>query len=363
MGFNLGRAARLIDGAVSSFDLDLEGLTVYTEAATGGFASTAALAVAADAESVYALAADSSHGRAEEARNHTTELTAQVGDEDQLLFPDEKREKDVREADIVTNTGFVRPIDATMVGYLEPPVAIPLMYEPWEFRSSDIDIEAAWNAGIPVLGTDESDDRVATQEYLRCLGPALAFESDIEVFKSNCLVVGGGRMAEHAAAGFASLGAAVDIVAPDTGEVATMGTDRDGHIPPERLDLVLVVDHATDTNLLGDDGVLDGEYLDRLPTGVIVNHVCGPMSTDVLDDKNIKYVPDEPAATGSMSFTTGHLGPRPIIDLHGAGLRVGEDLRRALTEESDLEDVTSKVASTALAADFDESFKKEHGFY
>lgn len=86
--FNYRRTARLIDEAIDAFDLDLTELSIYTEAATGGFAATAAIAVAAGAETVYALAEGSRYGSAAEAQAHIKQLAKHVGDEQNMVFPE-----------------------------------------------------------------------------------------------------------------------------------------------------------------------------------------------------------------------------------------------------------------------------------
>ena len=363
MEFNYPRTARLIEEAVASLDLDLAGLSVYTEAATGGFAATAATAIAAGADTVYALATDSSYGTATEAQDHTERLTNRVGDGGRLVFRNRKRRTDVVVADIVTNTGFVRPIDEQMVDWLSGESAIPLMYEPWEFRAADMDIDALWAKGIPVLGTDESDDRVATQRYLRALAVKVALECDLEVQRGSFLVIGDGRMAAYAARGLDALGGSVTRIAPEELED---GDDVVGWLSDdvlERLDAVFVVDHETDRTLIGTGGLIEPATLARRAPGVVVAHICGPIAADELDAAEIRYVPSTPAPAGTMSYTTGYLGPRPIVELHAAGLRVGADLVRERRAGADWRTATKTVSETPLALDFDDPFKQEHGFY
>lgn len=61
------RVGRLMKAAIETFELDLAGLTVLTEAATGYCALTPVLAAVAGADRVLALARDSRHGTAAEA--------------------------------------------------------------------------------------------------------------------------------------------------------------------------------------------------------------------------------------------------------------------------------------------------------
>ena len=73
--------------------------------------------------------------------------------------------------------------------------------------------------------------------------------------------------------------------------------------------------------LIGPGGVLD----DRTSVEAdCVIHVCGPLDVAAVRRRGWRLVPDEPAPPGRMSFTTAHAGPRPVIALHTAGLKVGE---------------------------------------
>lgn len=360
--FNYDRTGRLIEESIERIELDLDGLSVYTEAATGGFAATAATAAAAGAERVYALTADSPYGSAAEARAHTQTLTERVGEKSALVFPEEKNRAEFAEADVVTNTGFVRPFDEQVADWLGPTAAISLMYEPWEFRSEDMDIEALWRNEVPVLGTDESDQRVATQRYLRSLAPKIAFECDLEVFLGDFAVVGSGRMARHAREGLEDLGADTIQLTPSE----THHEDSVDSLDAETaagLDALVVVDHATDRLLVGEDGLVDTNELASRSPGVTVIHICGPISQPDMDAAGVRYVPESPAPAGTMSYTTGYLGPRPIVDLHAAGLRVGADLARELRAGAAFRTATETVAATPLGADFAEEFKERHGFY
>lgn len=362
--FNYARTVRLISNAIEAFDLNLEGLTIYTEAATGGFAATAALAIGAGAETVYAFTEDSTHGSAVEARKHTARLSDRVGDTSRLIFPDEKRAEEFGAADVVTNTGFLRPIDSRIADWLQPGTAVPLMYEPWEFRPTDMDIEALWSSDVAVLGTNERDERVATQKYLRALAVKLAFECDIEVFNGSFIVVGDGQMASHAADGLESLGSSVTRVSPtgDTSDSNLVAIKNLTDAIFERLDALFVVDHRTQELIIGEEGLLNPSHFSRRSEGAVIVHICGPISPQELAVNGIRYIPEQPAPVGEMSFTTGYLGPRPIVDLHAAGLRIGAELHREWLAGADLRTTTERVSATKLASDFDDGFKRDHNF-
>ena len=113
-GLNAQRLVRLMSAAIARCQLDLGGRVVLTEAATGAYVVTPVLAALAGAD-VYALASATDFGSAAELRKSTAELAAIAGVAARIQFVAEKSPAFVGAADIVTNSGQVRPIDAAMV--------------------------------------------------------------------------------------------------------------------------------------------------------------------------------------------------------------------------------------------------------
>jgi hypothetical protein len=114
---------------------------------------TPVLAAVAGAQKVLALARPSRHGSVEEIAALTMGLARSAGVHERIRIVTEKNAADGARADIVTNSGHVRPIDAEMVGWMKISAVIQLMYEAWEFRAEDVDLEACNRHGIRVAGT------------------------------------------------------------------------------------------------------------------------------------------------------------------------------------------------------------------
>src|SRR5262249_59904487 len=91
------------------------------EAASGAYAVTAVLAARAGAGRVTALVRDSRHCTAREAADATLELARAAGVGERITVTAERRPQDVAEADIVTNSGHVRPTDAALGDWVRPP--------------------------------------------------------------------------------------------------------------------------------------------------------------------------------------------------------------------------------------------------
>jgi hypothetical protein len=123
---NILRCRRLIGKAIEATGLDLRGLTVLTEAASGVYKLSPLIAALAGGR-VFTLARDSRYERAEEIVRDTAELAAIWGISYTPLAG--REDERIGEADIVTNLGFVRPLDAPFLRRLKPTVVIPLVHE------------------------------------------------------------------------------------------------------------------------------------------------------------------------------------------------------------------------------------------
>lgn len=347
------RMKKLICESTDLLGLNLDDLVVFTEAATGNFAVTAPIAASAGAEIVYAIARESSYGSKEDAFTATKRVAQSLDINDKILFVDNKEPELLADADIVTNTGFVRPIDEQLVTAMDGSGAIPLMYEPWEYRG-DVAIEACWNANIPVVGTDESDPRIRTQEYVGLLPVQLSLKNNIEVMNSKYLILGGGDMAKYSAEKLRTLGASVICVNPEK------NTNIPRHLDLSTLDAVVVVDHQTEITLLGSDGFLTINQLEHSGAGTQVFHICGPVDSELLQNSSLTIIPECPADQGHMSFTAGDLGPRPVIELHTAGLAVGEVAARHQNSGTHFQEAVDAAVSESVGKDFSTEFKQKH---
>ena len=280
---------------------------ILTEAATGNYALTPVIAAMAGADRVYTLTRDSRFGSAKQALSEVCAAARAFGVEDRItpLARDDER---IADADVITNLGFVRPIDEPFIARLKKTAAVPLMWETWEYRESDLDLRACRAHGIPVLGTDEHHPRLRTFDYLGAVAAKLLLDLGVEITQSSVVVLGSGEFGYIVERALSTLGAKVRRVKPN--EVLEAVRDADA---------LVVVEHESREALVG-----AGALAQANPT-LAIAHICGGVERSA----TLRCAPAVFAAPGSMSVTTDYVGPKPLIDLHAAGLRVGELLTRA----------------------------------
>lgn len=343
---NVDRVFRLIDQAINSFTLDLSGLIVFTEAASGNYVVTPLIAALAEAEKVFAITRDSIHGKAADVKEFTLKLAKMRNVDSRIEVVFNKAPDILRQADIVTNLGFVRPINKEMIEHLKPTSVIPLMWETWEFRELDLDLSCCWQKGIPVLGTSEEDLRVQTRKFIGALAVKLCFEAGLEVAGLRIFVLGNREFKEPIEAALSGVGAAIER------EIAKL----------KKLDLIVIAEHKDANKVIGQKGLITVKRLLKENPMIQILHICGNIDIEELKRANIKIYPQQIASFGYMSASTGYIGPKPVINLQTAGLRVGEMMaRQRLANTSFLETIEICLKDN-LCQDFSLEQKVKYGY-
>ena len=322
---NVKRIEKLIGDAINTYDLDLSGLTVFTEAASGNYVVTPLIAALAGSDRTFAITRDSRYGKAVDVRNFTLELAQKWGVGDRIEVVYDKIPSILSQVDIVTNLGFVRPIDKGMIAHLKSTAVLPLMWETWEFRKADLDLSECRRVGIMVLGTDERAVGLDLFTYVGYLAVKLAFELEIEIYGSKVVVVGSGLFGKSSIKAFDKLEA--DIKYIDLSAEVSLGTES-AKSTLRNADLVVLVEHRNSVCLIGSEGQIAVDELLALSPHVSIVHIAGNINREEIDNAAIPCLPQKSAAPGYMSVTTDYLGPKPVIALHTAGLKVGEAMAR-----------------------------------
>ena len=343
------RGKRLIDEARERFNLNLTDLVVLTEAASGNYIFTPLIAALAGAEKVHAVTKDSRYAPAKQVIKNTLSIAELLGVKERIKIYTSLRPDVIRDADMITNLGFVRPIDKSFISYLKVTAVVPLMYETWEYRREDLDLAECRRKDIAVLGTNEKSDKLQTFEYIGNLAMKLAFELDIEVFKSNIIVVGGGHFGKSTVNAFINAGANVVNL-----KIAEGDSLADKRFKDElaKCDLLVFVEHQSKQLLLGNEGQLSVKELLKLNPCVSIVHIAGGVEEDAIKKARIPYRPPNLAPAGYMSLTTAYLGPKPVIDLHTAGLKVGELLARGRLRGLSRDEAEKEALKNPLCQNF-----------
>ena len=298
---------------INALELDLSGLHVVTEAATGAYASTAVIAAMAGAR-VSARARDTRrHGRARHAFAATLALAHAAGVLDRISLFDRLDDRSLASCNILTNSGHLRPITAATIGLLPKDAVIALMFEAWEFREADFDLAACRARGIRVAAVNERHPDVAVFPFLGPLCARLLADAGLPAANRRIAVLCDNPFAEFLEAGLLEAGAKVALY-PDAAAV-----------PPGQWDaLVVALDPARNAPL--DIGALN--RLAKASPGALLAQFWGDIDRTAARTVGFTIAPASEPGPGHMGILLNVLGHEPIIRLQAGGLRAAELLWR-----------------------------------
>ena len=313
-GLDPRRLAALIDAAVERCRLDLTGKIVLTEAACGAYVVTPVLAACAGADRVYAMTRSTSHGTVGEVATQTLELARLAGVRDRIEIVTGRSPSIVAQADIITNSGHVRPIDREMIGWMKPSAVVSLMYEAWEFRPGDVDLQACRDRGILAGATDERHPDVDVFSFLGLMAVKLLLDAHVAVYRSSILLLCDNPFSGFIVRGLRRTGATV-VVAESVAAAPRQ----------QRYDAIVVAMKPRHVPVVT---AADARVIACHWPGAVVGQFWGDIDRSALDDLNVAVWPEKAPGTGHMGILPSAIGPEPVIRLQSGGLKVGELLSR-----------------------------------
>ena len=310
------RIKTLIHEAIESLNLNLEDLIVLTEAASRNYVVTPVIAAIAGAEKVYAITTDSQYGQAKDVADFSNRFAEYCGVRNKVQVIFEKTKQIVNQADII-----VRPINRELIGMMKEDAVIPLMCEAWELREGDIDLKVCGAKGIPVMATNEDYPGLEVFDFSGNLCIKMLFELEVEVYKSRIAVISSDKF-----------GIVIEKYLKAAGAQTANYNSLKYHECREFVrtaDALIIADYSSSETFIGNNGQITAYELLELAPGISVVQFSGLVEVDALVEAGIPCFPRHTIGNHRMGLTLAHLGPRPVISLHTAGLKVGEIMARA----------------------------------
>jgi hypothetical protein len=348
------RARRIAERCLSRLRVDLSGLTIFTEAASGPYAYTPLVAARAGAAHVYAVTADSKFGEAKDIRRETERLAESWGVADRIEVLLEKSADALATSDIVTNTGFVRPITREMINSMKRTAVVALMWEPWEFRSGDVDLEACREHEILVMGTNEGYSSFNLYPSTGFLAMKLLFDMGLDGFWTRVILLGGRPgMGQSISSHFRALQMPVQWFAADESDAQpydALSAFFEAH--GADYDVLFLAEHHDPTLLIGTNGLLTFEQILRVNPRLEIALMAGNVDVTGLKKSGLMYFPHNLREFGYLNYSGHNLGNQTVLALTTLGLKVGEAMARARLAGMSLRDASSQALRTSPAMAF-----------
>lgn len=336
----LRSVVKSIEERIRLTKLDLSGLNVLTEAATGAYCVTPVIAAMAGAKEVVAYTRDSRYGSVQDVISETQKLINAVGKSLPVNIVDEISLNDYAKADIVTNSGHLRPIMREHIMSMKTTAVIPLMYERWELRKSDIDLEACRERGIKFAGTNEHHGLLNVFSFLGPLVVHALHNIFIPIVSSKIVVISDNAFGLPIAKHLVCNQAEVFCVGPPevfSGiEGAVLCGDLHEAKVTQKIDAYII---ATTPSVSSDKTynrrALTEFVLSVSPAACI--HAWGDIEYETLIRAEIFMVPPNPVKEGHQGLVMSNVGPEPVIRLIVGGFKVAEVLARNSLSAFDLD--------------------------
>jgi len=317
------KTIKYIKKIINILQLDLTGKVVLTEVGSENYLLIPIIAALADAKKVYAWTKDSKFGLGFYNKINCLEIANSCNVRDKIeISLNQEPDSNIQEADIITNSNFLRPLDESFLKKTKSGVVIPLMFESWELRDSDIDVGYCKNNNIKVAGTWENYPDIKVFNSVGNLCVKLAMESGFEIYQNNIIVWSSDEFGDQAVSAFKALGANSVIKITDINVL---------YKNFEQADFIFICDYEEKRDYFS---IFDFKKLKELNDSFGVVHLIGDIDNKKLNDMNIKVYPDKKGYPLKMSKTLDYLGIQPFINLQVAGFKVSQNMIE--NKESDL---------------------------
>lgn len=331
----------IINETISLFKLDLTGLTVLTEAANGFFYVTPLIAALAGAK-VIAIGKDSPYGKKEDAAAYLAEKAEQFEVRDRITSVFEQGDKlnpltkdHIAESDIITNLGFVRPIDKHLLDAVKKGAVIAGMCEDWEIRRTDIDFPECRKKSTPVVAVNEQTEILDIFRYVGYLALKLIFECGMEVYRNRFLIISSDKFGTTIAETLSLNGAETTLYSQFVNKEAE----------PNRPYTAIIV---ADCSNMKTDMVLDTILSSYEPPYPAIIHLAGKVDFQRLSAKKVFCYPRKDGQSVRMSETLAYLGIRPVIELHTAGITAASIVLKELAAGLSYTGLKEKLGNQSL---------------
>lgn len=313
-GHSTARLIDLIERAIAATELDLSGLTILTEAATGVYCVTPVIAAMAGATRVHAVAKASRFGSVDEAARCVDHLAKAAGVAECISITDRIPFNELDSIDILTNSGHLRPITGALIERLPKIGVVALMYEAWEFRPDDLDLAACFQHGIPVVGVNERHPSLDVFSYLGELCAHQMHAAGVCISNNRIALLCDNEFGDPIKAKLEGLGGTVLVIPSVTS------------IPHSKWDAIVVALKPTTAPRIGRTEI--EHILSVAPRSAAIIQFWGDVDRSAAFSRGLTVWPPDPPAAGHMAALLSELGAEPIVRLQTGALRAAEGIRR-----------------------------------
>ena len=328
---------------IEELELNLHGKVIITEAATGPYAATVAAAAYAGAE-VHAFVRESKYGSVEEVKSQVLNLCQQLNSTGAIHFYESKDQLPWERADVITNSGSLRPILDEYLTRCKSTCVLTLMFEAWEYREQDFRLETCKKKGIQVGGVNERHPDVDVFGYLGDMVIRLIQDAGITPYRNKFLVVGNNDFVPYMLKPLVHAAQRVGVftLAKYKQEISELGAEYLGEFDAfnvskdwESSEAVVYTGSPFTQARWTNEDVLKAKELQKLAKPLLLRF-AGDIDETALQKNQIACYPAV-VPSGHMGIIPSQIGWDPILRLQTGGLKVAELMHKNETHYKGIE--------------------------
>ncbi len=313
--FEQKRAEKLICACKKELNVNLDGYTVLTEAGSNHYVFSPIIPLLCGASKVLAFVKDTSYGKAEDIKSMCVQIASSLGLSEKLrIATNVLPESWLNEADIITNSGMLRPFNNEKISKFKKGAVLPLMFEAWEIREQDLDLAACKAAGVKVAGTWENHPSIKVFDYVKMLCVKLALEAGYEVLGNFIFIWSDDHFGEMIEKSFTQNGAKKCYLSTDLELLKKVAP---------HLDFIFIADYDEKRDYAA---IFNLKELAEGAPNLGIIHLYGELNIEALKPFGLNIYPERNGKLELMTFTLAHVGMTPLINLQVGGYRVAQEM-------------------------------------
>ncbi|ABW74813.1 hypothetical protein [Campylobacter concisus] len=349
------RELNIIREQIDLYKIDLSELTVITECATGAYSYNIFTLLLSGAKSVVAYGKDTRFGSFYEAKKIVEDIAKNTGiNISNLEITNSLSDSQIKSADIITNSGLLRPLNSKLLSKMKKTAVIPLMWETWEFTENELDLNSAIQNDILVLGTNEGHEKLNIYPISGILAIDILLKMGLEVYKNKVIVLGSGIIGKSISKCLEKNDVEYVWFSKDKTDGSHFSYDDFLNFKKiiKYFDAIIFAEHQFAVDIIYDVFGYSFSDIHHENPEIKVGIISGNINIEELQKSNLDYFPKNIMPFGVLTHQPYNLGPRPVLELFAAGVKVGEQMARCRISGMSLEKTIKFVLKKTLAMDF-----------
>jgi hypothetical protein len=237
------------------------------------------------------------------------------------------------QADVITNSGHLRPLDRQLLQHAKDGAVIPLMYEAWEWRDADMDLAYVRERGLAVGATNERHPDIDVFSYLGDMAVKQIFDAGLCPRNNRFVLVCNNDFGPYIAEVLARMCSGLAVIDKEENRPRyPAGIDWIGGFPAvavpagyRNAEAIVFTAYPFDRTWIGAEADIAIRHIKAAFDDPLILRYAGDVAETELEAAGVRFFPPH-VASGHMGVLPSAVGVDPIIRLQAGGLKAAQGL-------------------------------------